>query len=62
MSTDTDHQTDSGHLVPRVGRRSDGEAETQDHTGRLGDETDQVEGHGSLIGRAVGTPSVQTQT
>lgn len=43
------------HLVPCVGWSSDWEAETQDHTGRLGDETNQVEGHGGLIGRAVGT-------
>lgn len=61
QSTDTDDSADSWHLVPCVGRCSDREAKTQDHTGRLGDETDQVEGHGCLIRRAVGTPCGQIQ-
>lgn len=44
---------ESLHLVSNVGRSTDREAQTQHHAGRLGDETDQVEGRGRLIRRTV---------
>lgn len=43
----------SEYLISDVSWSSDGEAQTQDHAGRLGDETDQVEGGGRLVRRAV---------
>lgn len=47
--------SDSLYLVSNVGWCADGEAQTQHHAGRLGDETDQVEGCGRLVRRTVET-------
>lgn len=46
---------DSHYLVSDMGWCTNREAQTQHHAGRLGDETDQVEGGGRLLRRTVKT-------
>lgn len=51
---------DTWYLVSDVGWRTNRKAQTQHHAGRLGDDTDQVEGRGGLVRRTEKTAFIKS--